>query len=470
MFDEFFNPPSSVVSPVPVAVAPRPAIPTSSPVSTSINQDAPFTKNHPIANVIGDPSRVVYIRKQLKTDAMWCYFDAFLTLVEPKNFKEAMLESSWIDAMHEEIHEFEQLQAWELVPCPDFVVLIKLKWIYKVKKDELGGESFAPVARLEAIRIFIANVANKNMTIYQMDVKIAFLNGELCEVVYVSQLEGFIDQDKPNHVYRLKKALCSLKQAPRTCPRGIFINQSNYALVIIKKYGMLSSDPVDTPMVDKSKLDEDLQGKAVDPIHYRGMIGSLMYLTSSRPDLVFAVCMCARYQAKPTKKHLHAVKRIFGYLKGTIDMGLWYSKDSCITLTAYADADHAGCQDTRRNTSGSAQFLGDKLVSWSSKKKKNYRLKFNKIPMYCDNKSAISLCCNNVQHSRSKHIDVRYHLIKQQVENRVVELYFVRTEYQLAEIFTKALLREIFNFLIEKLEMKSMSPETLKNLAEEEEE
>ncbi|GJW08044.1 retrovirus-related pol polyprotein from transposon TNT 1-94 [Tanacetum coccineum] len=466
-----------------------------------------WTKNHPIENVIRDPSRSVSTRKQLQIDTMWCYFNAFLTSVEPKNYKEAMLEPSWIDAMQEEIHEFERLQVWELVTCPDLVMLIKLKWIFKVKKDECGGvlknkaqivakgylqeegidfkESFTPVSIIEAIRIFIANAATKNMTIYQMDVKMAFLNGELREVVYVSQPEGFVDPYKQNHVYKIKKALYGLKQAPRACPRGIFINQSNYALEIIKKYGMLSSDPVDTPMVDKSKLDKDLQEKPVNPTHYRGMIGSLMYLTSSRPDLVFAVCMCARYQAKPTKKHLHAVKRIFRYLKGTIDMGLWYSKDSCITLTAYADADHVGCQDTRQSTSGSAQFLGYKLVSWSSNKQKstaisstkakyialsgcyaqilcmrsqliNYRLKFNKIPLYCDNKSAIALCCNNVQHSRSKHIDVRYHFIKEQVENGVVELYFVRTEYQLADIFTKALPRERFNFLVEKLGMKSI--------------
>ncbi|GJT31518.1 retrovirus-related pol polyprotein from transposon TNT 1-94 [Tanacetum coccineum] len=295
-------------------------------------------------------------------------------------------------------------------------MLIKLKWIFKVKKDGCGGvlknkarlvtkgyrqeevidfeESFPPVARIEPIRLQISQ-----------------------------------------------------------SPRDIFINQSNYALETIKKYGMLSSDPVDTPMVDKSKLDKDLQGKPVDPIHYRG----------------------------------------------TIDMGLWYSKDSCISLTAYADADHTGCQDTRQSTSGSAQFLGDKLVSWSSKKQKSiaisstkaeyialsgccaqilwmrsqltdYGLKFNKIPLYCDNKSAIALCCNNVQHSRSNHIDVRYHFIKEKMENEVVELYFVRTEYQLADIFTKALPRERFNFLVENLGMKSMSPETLKSLAEEEDE
>ncbi|GKG14206.1 hypothetical protein Tco_0353806, partial [Tanacetum coccineum] len=132
-------------------------------------------------------------------------------------------------------------------------------------------------------------------------------------------------------------------------------------------YGYESCDPVDTPMVKKSKLDEDKEGKAVDPSHYRGIIGTLLYLTASRPDLQFSICMCARYQARPTKKHLNAVKRIFRYLKGTIHRGLWYPNDSSFALTAFADADHAGCQDTRRSTSGSIQLLGDRLVSWSSK-------------------------------------------------------------------------------------------------------
>ncbi|GJY77545.1 retrovirus-related pol polyprotein from transposon TNT 1-94 [Tanacetum coccineum] len=144
-------------------------------------------------------------------------------------------------------------------------------------------------------------------------------------------------------------------------PRGIFINQSKYALESLKKYGFESCDPVDTPMVEKSKLDEDKEGKAVDPSHYRGMIDTLLYLTASRPDLQFAICMCARYQARPTKKHLNAVKRIFQYLKGTIHRGLWYLKDSSFALTTFADADHAGCQDTRRSTSGSIQLLGDRL-------------------------------------------------------------------------------------------------------------
>ncbi|GJW53897.1 hypothetical protein Tco_0097982 [Tanacetum coccineum] len=207
---------------------------------------------------------------------------------------------------------------------------------------------------------------------------------------------------------------------------------------------MESSDPVDTSMVEKSKLDEDTQGKAVDPTHYRGMVGTFMYLTVSRPDLTF--------------------------------------DDSSIALTAYANADHAGCQDTRQSTSGCMQLLGDGLVSWSSKRQKSavissteakyialsgccaqvlwmrsqltdYGLGFNKIPIYCDNKRVIALCCNNVQHSRSKHIDIRFHFIKEQVENRVVELYFVNTKYQLADIFTKALGRERIEFLINKLGM-----------------
>ncbi|GJW01440.1 retrovirus-related pol polyprotein from transposon TNT 1-94 [Tanacetum coccineum] len=399
----------------------------------------------------------------------------------------------------------------ELVPQPNYVMIIALKWIYKVKLDEYGDvlknkarlvangyrqeegidfeESFAPVACIEAIRIFIANAASKNMIIYQMDVKTAFLNGELKEEVYVCQPEGFVDPDHLTHVYRLKKALYGLKQAPRACSkfqmsmigqisfflglqvsqnlRGIFINQSKFALEILKKFGMDSCDPIDTPMVDRLKLDEDPLGIPVDQTRFRSMVGSLMYLTASRPDLVFAVCMCARYQASPTKKHLEALKWVFRYLRGTINWGLWYPKDTAMALTAYADADHAGCQDTRRSTSGSAQFLGDKLVSWSSKKQKStaistteaeyiamsgccaqilwmrsqltdYDFAFNKIPLYCDSTPVLfALCCNNVQQSRSKHIEHRHHFIREQVEKGVVELYFVTTDYQLADIFTK---------------------------------
>ncbi|GJX12819.1 retrovirus-related pol polyprotein from transposon TNT 1-94 [Tanacetum coccineum] len=451
-----------------------------------------WNKDHPLDNIVGNPSRPVSTRKQLASDALWCCFHTELSKVEPKNFKMAVIEDCWFQAMQDEIHKFDRLEVWELVPRPVYVMVIALKWIYKVKLDEYDD----------------------------MDVKTAFLNGDLQEEVFVSQPEGFEDPEHSTHVYRLKKALYGLKQAPRAwydtlskflmatkffkgvvdpTPRGIFINQAKYALEILKKYGMDLTDPVDTPMVDRLKLDEDLKGIPVDQTRFRGMVGSLMYLTASRPDLVFVVCMCARYQAKPTKKHLEAIKRVFRYLRGTIHMGLWYPKDNAMALTAYADADHAGCQDTRRSTSGSAQFLGEKLVSWSSKKQrstaistteaeyiamsgccaqilwmrsqlKDYGFEFNKIPLYCDNKSAIALCCNNVQHSRSKHIDIRHHFIREQVENRVVELYFVETNYQLADILTKALPRERFEFLLPRLGMKSMTPETLRRLQEGEDE
>ncbi|GJR01519.1 retrovirus-related pol polyprotein from transposon TNT 1-94 [Tanacetum coccineum] len=345
--------------------------------------------------------------------------------VEYGTFKDALTQSCWIESMQEELNEFERLEVWELFPRPDKVMVITLKWIYKVKLDEFGG-ILKNNARLVARRYRQEEGINFEESFAPVG------DSRLFEEVYVSQPDGFVDSNNPNHVYRLKKALYGLKQAPCTC----------------------------------------------------------------RPDLVYAVCMCARYQARPTEKHLHAVKRIFRYLRGTVNRGLWYPKDSAIALTAFADADHAGCQDTRRSTSGSMQMLGDRLVSWSSKRQKSaaissteaeyialsgccaqvlwmrsqltdYGLGFNKIPMYCDNKSAIALCCNNVQHSRSKHIDIRYHFIKEQVENGVVELYFVRTEYQLADIFTKALCRERIEFLINKLGMRCFTPETLKALAEE---
>nr|GEW09351.1 retrovirus-related Pol polyprotein from transposon TNT 1-94 [Tanacetum cinerariifolium] len=308
-------------------------------------------------------------------------------------------------------------------------------------------ESFALVARLEAIRIFVAYATHKNMVVYQMDVKTAFLNGNLREEVYVTQPDGFVDQDNPNHVYKLKKALYGLKQALRAwydmlssfllsqdfskglvdatlfirrngndlllmsmmgkisfflglqisqSLRGIFINQSKYALESLKKYEFESCDPVDTSMVEKSKLDEDREGKGVDPSNYRGMIGTLFYLTANRPDLQFAICMCARYQARPIEKHVHAVKRIFRYLRGTINRGLWYSKDSSVALTAFADVDHVGFQDTRRSTSGSVQFLRERLISWSSKRQKSAAISSTKAEYI-----ALSGCCAQILWMRS---------------------------------------------------------------------
>ncbi|GKB05007.1 retrovirus-related pol polyprotein from transposon TNT 1-94 [Tanacetum coccineum] len=405
MFNDYLNPPPCVDLQVPTVIAPEPAISIGTHSSTKIDQDAlststsqttpetsspiipletsfkesstrvvipnnvhlinkppehinKWTKDHPIDNVIGDPSRPVSTRHQLQDEALFCYINAFLSSVEPKSYKEALKESCWIEAMQEELNEFEHLEVWELVPRPDRVIIITLKWIYKVKLDELGGmlknksclvargyrqeegidfeESFSPISQLEAIHIFIAFAAHMNIVIYRMDVKTTFLNGILREEVYVSQLNGFVDPNNPNHVYMLKKSLYDLKQAPQTwydllssfllsqkftkgtfdptffvrregknillvqiyvddiifastkpnlcesfskimcskikmsmmsklsfflgleisqSPRGIFLNQSKYALESLKKYGMETCKPAVTPMVKKSKLD-----------------------------------------------------------------------------------------------------------------------------------------------------------------------------------------------------------------------
>ncbi|GJU80642.1 retrovirus-related pol polyprotein from transposon TNT 1-94 [Tanacetum coccineum] len=263
---------------------------------------------------------------------------------------------------------------------------------------------------LKAIGIFLPYAAHKSFIVFQMDVKTAFLHDTLKEDMYVCQPEGFINADHPSHVYKLKKALYGLKQAPRTC----------------------------------------------------------------RPDIVHATCLCARYQAMPIKKHLKEVKRIFRYLRGTVNMGLWYTKDSGFKLTGFLNADYARYKDTFKSTSGGTQLLGEKLVSWSSKNQDctalstakagyvslsacyvqviwmqtqltNYGFHFNKIPIYCDSKSAIAISCNPVQHSRTKHIAVCYHFIKEHVE--------------------KALPVDRFNYLVCRLGMRSLSLHELERLA-----
>nr|GEV24550.1 reverse transcriptase domain-containing protein [Tanacetum cinerariifolium] len=308
LFDELLTPLPSVDLPAPKVIAPiaevvasEPAESTSSPSLTTVDQDAPSasnsqtspetqspsisndvkeenreldTKDHPLENIIGELGRPVSTRLQLHEQALFCYYNAFLTSVEPKTYKYALTQLCWIEAMQEELNEFKLFGVWELVLHPDKVMVITLKWIYKVKLDKLGG--------------ILKNKARLVSRGYRKEEGIDF---EFAPVARLDPPDGFVDKDNLNHVYKLKKALYGLKQAPRVC------------------------DPVDTPMVEKSKLDEDTQGKAIDPAHYRGMVGTLMYLTASRPDLTFVVCMCARYQAKPTEKHLLAVKRIFKYLR-----------------------------------------------------------------------------------------------------------------------------------------------------------
>nr|GEZ27588.1 Gag-Pol polyprotein [Tanacetum cinerariifolium] len=249
-----------------------------------------WTKDHPLEQVIGNPSQLVRTRRQLESDAEMCMFALTVSRTEPKNIKEAMADSAWIESMQEELYLFDRLDIWELVDIPLCINVINLKWLWKNKRDEENTiirnkshlvakgyaqkegvdfeESFAPVARLEAVRLFIAYAAHKSLTDYQMDVKTAFLYGPLKEEVYVNQSDGFVDPYHPDKVYRLKKALYGLKQAPRAC----------------------------TPMATKH-IDADLSGTPVDQTKYRS-------------------------KAQATEKHLTMVKRIFWYLKDTIHMGL----------------------------------------------------------------------------------------------------------------------------------------------------
>ncbi|GJS76461.1 retrovirus-related pol polyprotein from transposon TNT 1-94 [Tanacetum coccineum] len=376
MFDESLNPPPyvdlqapEVIAPIPEVVSLEHAVSTGSPSSTTVDQDAPSPSNSHTTQETQTPIMSNDVEEN-NHDIEVAHMgnDPYFGIPIPEVTSD---QSSSSDVIH-------------IIVPPDHQVSEHNSWT----KDH----------PLENI---IAFAAHMNMVVYQMDVKIAFLNGNLREEVYVSQPNRFVDPEKPNYVYKLKKASLWVETAPQ------------------RVYDMV---------------------------------------------------------ARPTEKHLNAVKRIFRYLKGTVHQGLWYSKDSSIALTAFVDADHAGCQDTRHSTSGSIQLLGDRLVSWSSKRQKSaaissteaeyialsdcctqvlwmrsqltdYGFGFNKIPMYCDNKSVIALCCNSVQHSRSKHIDIRFHFIKEHVENGVIELYFVNTEYQLADIFTKALGRERIEFL-----------------------
>lgn len=544
-----------------------------------------FKSYHPKDNLLTDISTGIRTRSSLRN---FCAFSSFVSHIEPKNHQHALSDPSWIIAMQEELSQFERNQVWTLTPRPQNHPVIGTKWVFRNKLDENGNvvrnkarlvakgynqeegidfdETFAPVARLEAIRILLAFAAYMNIKLYQMDVKCAFLNGYLQEEVYVEQPPGFEDPNFPNYVYKLQKALYGLKQAPRAwyerlskfllengfqrgqidktlftktkgkdfiilqiyvddilfgatnnalCEEfaslmskefemsmmgeltfflglqikqykdGIFISQGKYVSELLKKYKLDQVKHAKTPMATNERLDLDKEGKNVDEKLYRGMIGSLLYLTASRPDIMFSVCLCARFQSCPKESHLTCVKRIFRYLAGTKNLGLWYPRGGDFALVGYTDADYAGYKVDRKSTSGTCQFLGQCLISWHSKKQNSVALStaeaeyiaagaccaqllwirqqlrdlgmnFNNVPIKCDNKSAINITKNPVQHSRTKHIEVRHHFIRDHVEKGNVTLEFVPTDFQLADIFTKPLGEDRFNFIRQELGMMNM--------------
>ncbi|GJU28922.1 ribonuclease H-like domain-containing protein [Tanacetum coccineum] len=426
--------------------------------------------------------------------------------MEPKKLIEALEEEGWIIAMQEELNQFERNKVWTLVPKPHGKTIIGTKWIWKNKMDENGvviknkarlvaqgynqlegidyEETFAPVARLEAIRIFLAYAAYIGFMVYQMDVKSAFLNGKILKEVYVQQPPGLESSEFPNHVCMLDKALYGLKQAPRAWYETLskFLIQHKFVRDLFKKYDLADSASVKCPMLPPNNLGPDESGVSVNKTLVRGMIGSLMYLTASIPDIQFSTCLYARYQANPKESHLVAVKRIFRYLKGTPNIDLWYPKGSCFNLKAYSESDYAGCNLDRKSTSGACQILGGKLVCWSAMKQSSvamssaeaeyvtavgccvqllwiksrladYDVLYNKVPIFCDNTSAIAISNNPVLHSRTKHIDIRYHFIRDHILKGDIELHFVPTDLQLADNFTKPLTEPSFTRLVAELEV-----------------
>ncbi|GJQ95070.1 retrovirus-related pol polyprotein from transposon TNT 1-94 [Tanacetum coccineum] len=315
--------------------------------------------------------------------------------------------------------------------------------------------------------------------------------------VYVAQPPGFIDFEKLDHVYKLKKALYGLKQAAKAwydrlkaflnkheykigmikqMKDGIFFNQSKYIKEMLKKFGIEESKPIKIPMSSDTKLTKDEECESVDSTKYRGMIGSLLYLTASRPDIMFSVCLCARFQEAPKTSHLEAVKRIFQYIKGTTHLGLWYPKGTGIETVVYADSDHAGDYVDRKSTSGICTFVGCCLTSWFSKKQTalaistteaeyvsagkacqqalwmkqaliDYDVRLDDVPIMCDNKGAIDLSKNPVQHSRTKHIEIRHHFLRDNVQKGHISIEKVPSVDNIADILTKPLKRESFNYL-----------------------
>ncbi|KAI3732428.1 hypothetical protein L1987_63633 [Smallanthus sonchifolius] len=548
------------------------------------------------SNIIGDPTSGVKTRGQINSGVYSeimesgvvndCAHSCFVSQIEPRSITDALKEESWVNAMQEELLQFQKLGVWKLVDLPKGAKKIGTRWVLHCKRDDQGivirnktrlvvqgfrqiegidyNEVFAPVARLEAIRIFLAYASYKRFKVYQMDVKSAFLHGEISEVVYVSQPPGFEDPMHRDRVYKLDKALYGLHQAPRAwyetlsthllnngfrrgvidctlfirekggellmvqvyvddiifgstndvlCKEfervmqdkfemssmgemkfflglqvdqsetGIFLHQTNYVGDILSRFSMTDAKPAGTPLAINHGISPDDKGEYIDATLYRAMIGSLLYLTASRPDIMFATCLCARYQSKPKVSHLIAVKRIFRYLKGTPDLGLWYSNDDNFELTAYSDSDYSGCKTDFKSTSAGCQFFGNRLVTWQCKKQtsvatstceaeyiaaasccsqiiwiqqqlRDYGLQFSNTPIYVDNSAAIAITKNPVQHSKTKHIGIKYHFIRDCFEKKLIDVVQINTDFQKADLYTKAFDKPRFLFLLEVNGMK----------------
>jgi hypothetical protein len=331
--------------------------------------------------------------------ANFCEHYSFVSSIEPFKIEEALQDPDWVLAMQEELNNFKRNEVWSLVPRLKQNV-VGTKWVFRNKQDEHGvvtrnkarlvakgyaqvvgldfEETFAPVARLESIRILLAYAAHHSFRLFQMDVKSAFLNGPIKEEVYVEQPPGFEDDSRVMtqkfEMSMMGELTYFLGFQVKLLKDDTFLSQTKYTQDLLKRFGMKDAKPTKTLMGIDGHVDLNKGGKPVDQKAYRSMIGSLLYLCASIPDIMLSVCMCARYQSDPRECHLVAVKRILRYLVATPCFGIWYLKGSTFDLIGYADSDYAGCKVDRKSTSGTCQFLGRSLVSWSSKKQTSVAL------------------------------------------------------------------------------------------------
>ncbi|GJT36363.1 putative ribonuclease H-like domain-containing protein [Tanacetum coccineum] len=573
--DEFGADLNNLASTVEVSLVATNRINTIHPQSLIIRDhtSAVQTRSKVNKTTTGESAFISYIHDQQRdnhTDFQHCLFACFLSQVEPRSVAQALEDPSWVDAMQEEMQQFKFQNVWVLVDLPEGKYAIGTKWILKNKRDARGivvrnkarlvaqghrqeegidyDEVFAPVARIEAIRLFLAFASYMGFMVYQMDVKSAFLYGRIDEEVYVTQPKGFVDPQHPKKVYKVVKALYGLHQAPRAwyatlstfllkhgyrrgtidktlflkkhkrdiilvqvyvddiifgstkkawCdefealmkgefemsamgeltfflglqvqqrPDGIFISQDKYVQEILKKFDLecvrTATTPYEAPK-PKSKNEPD---SPVNVHLYRSMIGSLMYLTASRPDIMFAVSACSRNQVTPTTSNLEAVKKIFKYLKGQPRLGLWYPRESPFVLEAYSDSDYAGANKDRKSTTGGCQFLGRRLISWQCKKQTivatssteaeyvaaanccgqvlwiqnqllDYGYNFMNTKIFIDNQSTICIVKNPVFHQRTKHIEIRHHFIRDANEKKLIQVLKIHTDDNVADLLTKA--------------------------------
>uniref|UniRef100_A0A2N9GF06 Integrase catalytic domain-containing protein n=1 Tax=Fagus sylvatica TaxID=28930 RepID=A0A2N9GF06_FAGSY len=504
------------------------------------------------------------------------------SLVVPKSYREALSHPGWRKAMEEEMHALELNHTWDLIPKPAGTSIVGCRWVFTVKQNPDGTvdrlkarlvakgftqtygldytETFSPVAKLNSIRIIISLAANLDWPLHQLDVKNAFLHGDLTETVYMTQPPGF--ESKGECVCHLKKSIYGLKQSPRAwfdkfskavvshgmtrsqadhsvffkktrtgivilvvyvddivitgsdkegiqilinhlsssfltkdlgklryflgievarSKAGISLSQRKYTLDILQDTGYLGSKPVATPMEPNLKLMPDEGDFIDDPDTYRRLVGKLIYLTITRPDISYAVSIVSQFMTNPRVPHMNAVIRILKYLKNAPGRGLFYRSSGHLRIEGYTDADWAGSPLDRKSTTGYCTFIGGNLVTWRSKKQSvvarssaeaEYRamahttceltwlrtvlqefglLTQGPTPLYCDNQAAIHIASNPVFHERTKHIEVDCHFVRSKVESKDIITPFVPSGSQLADIFTKALPKNAIDSICSKL-------------------